>query len=186
MSKKSDIPKLTSKQAKFAKLFVESGNASEAYRKSYNTSRMKPESISRKAFDVLNNVKVSARINSLKEGLDKEDRYSLEKVLDGFGQLAFYNIIDIFDFVEEEIVKVEGQPDRTIPARLMLVGGAKKLSELPREITACISSLKQTKEGVEIKMYCRDNALAQIARMKGYYAPEKIISAESSLADLLK
>lgn len=186
MTKKTDIPKLTIKQSNFAKFFVESGNASEAYRKSYNTSRMKPESVWRKASEALENVKVSARIKSLKEELDKEDRYSLEKVLDGFGQIAFYNIIDIFDFVEESIESVEGEADKVHPARLMLTGGAKKLSELPREITACISSLKQTKDGVEVKMYCRDNALAQIARMKGFYAPEKVITAESTLADLIR
>jgi phage terminase small subunit len=163
------------------------GNKSAAYRIGYPSSlKWKENVVAKRASELFQRGDIMGRVSELRDNLDEENKYSLDKVLEGFGQIAFYNIIDIFDFVEEEVISVEGEPDRTIPARLMLTGGAKKLSELPREITACISSLKQTKDGVEVKMYCRDNALAQIAKMKGYYAPEKVITAESTLADLLK
>lgn len=175
MSNKNDIPKLTAKQTKFAKIFVECGNASEAYRKSYSASKMKPESIHRKAAEVLENVKVSAMVSRLKSEVDRENLYELDSVLKGFGQIAFANIIDIFDFIEEPT-----------GSKIILKGGATKLSELPREITSCIQMLKQTKDGIEVKLYSKDNALAQIARMKGYYAADKLdVQVESTLADLL-
>ena len=59
--------KLTQKQENFALHYVECGNASEAYRRSYNASKMKTESVNRKAHDVLENVNVSARVAELKE-----------------------------------------------------------------------------------------------------------------------
>ena len=109
----------------------------------------------------------------LKNDIDRENLYSLVNILNGFGQIAFADIIDIFDFDE-------------VKNRIILIGGAKKLSELPRSITGCIQSLKQTKDGIEVKLYSKDNALAQIAKMKGHYAPTKIIQADTTLEDLLK
>jgi hypothetical protein len=67
-----------------------------------------------------------------------------------------------------------------------LAGGAKKLSDLPREATDCIASIKQTKAGFEIKLYSKDQALVQIAKMMGYYAPEKVMQVTTTFADLLK
>jgi len=44
---------LTPKQEKFCNLYLETGNASEAYRSSYSASRMKPETIHRRAKELL-------------------------------------------------------------------------------------------------------------------------------------
>lgn len=62
--------KLTPKQETFCQEYIKCGNASEAYRKAYNTENMKPESINRKASELLDNVKVTARIQEL----DKEKK----------------------------------------------------------------------------------------------------------------
>jgi phage terminase small subunit len=55
--------KLTVKQQAFVKAYMETGNASEAYRRSYNVGKStKPETVNRKAIEVLQNGNVSARI----------------------------------------------------------------------------------------------------------------------------
>ena len=46
---------LTPKQEKFCLIYLETGNASEAYRQVYNTSKMKKTTIGRKAFELLEN-----------------------------------------------------------------------------------------------------------------------------------
>lgn len=56
---------LTPKQEKFAQLYVELGNASEAYRRSYNASRMKPATVNRMATANLDNHKIAARVAEL-------------------------------------------------------------------------------------------------------------------------
>jgi phage terminase small subunit len=61
---------ITPKQEKFALLYLETGNASEAYRQSYNAENMKQETIHRKAKELLDNGKVAARIEELKDELD--------------------------------------------------------------------------------------------------------------------
>ena len=58
---------LTLKQEKFCRVFIEMGNASEAYRRAYATENMKPETVWRTAKELLDNPKVTARIEDLQE-----------------------------------------------------------------------------------------------------------------------
>lgn len=56
---------MTPKQERFAQLYIELGNASEAYRQSYDAARMKAETVHRSAKEMLDNPKVSARLAEL-------------------------------------------------------------------------------------------------------------------------
>jgi len=57
---------LTPKQEKFCIEYLQCGNASKAYRASYDAEKMKDASVNRKAFELLQNVKITARIDSLR------------------------------------------------------------------------------------------------------------------------
>lgn len=57
---------LTPKQEAFALAYVETGNASEAYRRAYNAGKMKPETVNRTAKEQLDNPKIAARLAELK------------------------------------------------------------------------------------------------------------------------
>lgn len=59
---------LTAKQEKFAQVYVETSNASEAYRQSYNVKPdTKPESVWQAASTILADIKVSSRVLELQE-----------------------------------------------------------------------------------------------------------------------
>lgn len=60
---------LTPKQERFCSAYIETSNASEAYRQSYNASNMKPATINVKACELLANGKVAARVAELRESL---------------------------------------------------------------------------------------------------------------------
>ena len=57
---------MTPKQEQFARLYVETGNASEAYRQIYNTDNMKPETVTNEAYKLLQNPDISAMVDDLK------------------------------------------------------------------------------------------------------------------------
>jgi hypothetical protein len=63
--------RLTPKQEQFCLKYQELGNASEAYRQSYDASRMKPETVNRRAFDLLQNGNIAARIDGLRAAAAK-------------------------------------------------------------------------------------------------------------------
>ena len=85
--------KLTIKQEKFCNLYIELGNASEAYRQSYNCEKMKPESVNNKAYEMLKKVEIGVRLDELRakhaerhninvDDLIKELELGLEKLLE--------------------------------------------------------------------------------------------------------
>ncbi|HBH12614.1 MAG TPA: hypothetical protein DDX29_05835 [Clostridiales bacterium] len=60
---------LTPKQESFSQLVVKYGDYSKAYRESYNSENMKPETVWRKAKELVDNGKVTARIVELQTEL---------------------------------------------------------------------------------------------------------------------
>ena len=52
---------LTPKQENFCLAYLETGNASEAYRRAYAAGKMKSETVHRKAFDLLENTVITAK-----------------------------------------------------------------------------------------------------------------------------
>lgn len=57
---------LTIKREKFCQAYVETGNASEAYRRAFNAGKMKPESITVNASKLLADANVALRVEELK------------------------------------------------------------------------------------------------------------------------
>jgi len=57
---------MTPKQEAFCLAYVETGNASEAYRRAYNASKMKPATINVKASELLADGKIAVRVDELK------------------------------------------------------------------------------------------------------------------------
>lgn len=67
--------KLTPKQEKFCQVFIETGNASEAYRQAYNAENMKDSTIWRNAHSLLENNKVTTRLDELNE--EHQERHNI-------------------------------------------------------------------------------------------------------------
>ncbi|KLT73209.1 terminase [Neisseria arctica] len=57
---------MTPKQEQFARLYIETGNTTEAYRRAYSTENMKPETITNEAYKLLQSPDISAMIDDLK------------------------------------------------------------------------------------------------------------------------
>jgi hypothetical protein len=85
----NDIPvKVTPKQELFCQEYLKCGNAAEAYRRSFGTDGMKPESVWQCASRLKNNSKVIARLAQLHEkAVDKTIMSSID-VLKGFTIIA--------------------------------------------------------------------------------------------------
>lgn len=77
---------LTIKQEKFCKKYIETGNASEAYRQCYNAGNMKPETINVKSAELLKNGKVAVRIEALQEKLQEVHEFTVGDALKEFEQ----------------------------------------------------------------------------------------------------
>jgi len=72
--------KLTIKQEGFCKTYIETGNASEAYRINYNANNMKQESIVVKASELMKNGKVAVRVSELQTIINQKFDVTLESL----------------------------------------------------------------------------------------------------------
>jgi len=73
--------RLTIKQENFCLAYVETGNASEAYRRAYDTEDMLPATVNRHAHGMLENDKVAARINELRSTVMERHKITVDDLL---------------------------------------------------------------------------------------------------------
>jgi phage terminase small subunit len=77
---------LTPKQEAFCFAYIETGNASEAYRRSYDASNMKPETVNRKAAELLDNGKITARLALLQNIHRQRHEITVDSLVDELEQ----------------------------------------------------------------------------------------------------
>ena len=76
-----DKIKLTPKQEKFCYGYMETGNASGAYRAAYNAERMKPEVVAVKASELLANGKIAVKIEALRAELRQRHEITVDDLV---------------------------------------------------------------------------------------------------------
>jgi hypothetical protein len=78
--KKPQVHKLTIKQERFCQAYIETGNASEAYRRVYGTAKMKSETMNRNAKAMTDNSKIATRVRELAEKAVKRHEITVESL----------------------------------------------------------------------------------------------------------
>lgn len=90
--------KLTPKQEAFYRAYLETGNASESYRRAYDASNMKEATINKRASELLQHGEIAGRLaeRDAKLRTIAEDRYDVtqERILRELALLGFSNMLD--------------------------------------------------------------------------------------------
>lgn len=86
---------LTHKQEKFVEAVLAGKNYSDAYRAAYNCARMKPETINRRAHELISNGKITARIEEAQEEAAKKAQWNLEMAVARVRMLNDKSVADI-------------------------------------------------------------------------------------------
>lgn len=81
------MAELTAKQEMFCINYIETGNASEAYRRSYDAGGMNENSINRKAKELMDNVKITARLSEIRKPVIEKAQLTLEEHLSDLKRL---------------------------------------------------------------------------------------------------
>lgn len=85
---------LTLKQEAFCQAYIETGNASEAYRRAYDASKMKEASVNRVAHDLLKNLKIASRLEELRLGIQQRHEVTVDKIIRELALIGFSNMLD--------------------------------------------------------------------------------------------
>jgi phage terminase small subunit len=146
--------RLTIKQENFCTKYIETGNASEAYRFAYDCSKMIPETINNKAYILLNKGEIRARVDQLQNELREKSNISKERILEELKAISFSDIRDYLDF-----------NGRTIRF--------KNFKTLTDTQVKAIESIKKGKNGIELKLHGKSWTIERICKMLGYDSPAK-------------
>lgn len=162
--------KLSIKQEKFCNFYLESGNASEAYRRSYNCLKMKSETINTKACQLLKKDKIRARVEELQSELKKKTEITKERVLEELGKIGFSSIAHLHNtWIErkefEKITDDQKACIKSISTKVMKKNIG--TNELPDIVNV---------ELVKIELYDKVRALEVINKMMGFERPGEMRS----------
>lgn len=146
---------LTIKQENFVNVYLETGNASEAYRRAYSCSKMKDATINTKACELLKKDKIRVRVRELQRELKKSSDIKKEAILEELACIAFSDIRDYVKFDGKNIT-------------------FKNFDELTDRQARAIESIKKTRHGIELKLHGKSWTIERISKMLGFDKPEDI------------
>ena len=150
--------RLTEKQEKFCQFYLDTdGNASEAYRMAYDTSNMQPNSIWNAASLMLDNPKVTQRIDEIRAERAARSRIEREKVEQVLMDIVTADPNDLY------ILDVK-------TGRIKM----KTPSQLPKRMRNALKKIKNNKGVVEYELNGRVEAARLLGSWNGWDAPKEV------------
>ena len=160
--------KLTIKQENFCNYYVECGNASEAYRRAYNAVNMKDKTIWERASKLLNEYKVSTRVEELRRQANDMAKITKERILKELSNMAFSSISEMHNtWIErkefDKLTESQKASIKSISTKVLKKNIGTK--DDPQIVDV---------EFVKIELYDKIKAIECINKMLGYNEPEKV------------
>ena len=160
MARKGKYMSITPKQEKFAQEVASGKSQADAYRAAFNCAKSKPETIIKRASELMTSGEVSGRVKELQGRSASRAELTAERVLREVSRLAFFDIRKIFN------------EDGTL----------KKIWELDDDTAAGIAGIEAIDIGGEgqlmiskkFKVADKNAALEKLCKHLGLYAPQKV------------
>ena len=151
---------ITPKQEKFAQEVASEKSQADAYRAAFDCAKSKPETIIKRASELMTSGEVSGRVKELQGRSASRAELTAERVLREVSRLAFFDIRKIFN------------EDGTL----------KKIWELDDDTAAGIAGIEAIDIGGEgqlmiskkFKVADKNAALEKLCKHLGLYAPQKV------------
>lgn len=159
---------LTVKQENFCNYYIESGNASEAYRRAYSCEKMKDEVINVKAVELLNNGKISVRVQDLKNEQKEKSDITKERILQELSGIAFSTIADMHNtWIERKGFNLLSQKEKSAIKSISTKTLKKNIGTRDEPEIVDV-------EYVKIELYDKIKAIERICKMLGFDAASEI------------
>ena len=163
-----DMKGLTIKQENFCNYYIESGNASEAYRRAYSCENMKDETVNRKAIELMNNGMVAARVKVLQEEQKEKSDITKERILQELSGIAFSTIADMHNtWIERKEFDLLSKKEKSAIKSISTKTLKKNIGTRDEPEIVDV-------EYVKIELYDKIKAIERICKMLGFDAASEI------------
>lgn len=159
---------LTVKQENFCNYYIESGNASEAYRRAYSCGKMRDKQVWEESCKLLSNPKIAQRVKGLQEERKNKSDITKERILQELSSIAFSTIADMHNtWIErkefDKLSKKEKSAIKSISTKTLKKNIG--TSDDPEIVDV---------EYVKIELYDKIKAIERICKMLGFDAASEI------------
>lgn len=157
MAQDNNKDRLTPKQEMFCQHYVDIGNASEAYRLSYNCANMKPSVVNVKASELLKNGKITVRVNEIMAKRAEETKVDRKRVEEVLMCIVDLDPAEMY-YVDEETGKVR----------------LKSPNQMPTRMRKALKKIKNKFGEITYEFNGKTEAAALLAKMNGWEAPTTV------------
>lgn len=153
---------LTVKQDNFCNIYVETGNASHAYRQAYCCDKMKHETVNRNANKLLNNNNIITRVKELQSQLQQRSDINKDEAVKILTDLVRLNPLDYVELSNKVKTLIKEGGEEISTEQILII---KDLNNLPKDKQRCIKSISPTKFGLKIEFESKISAIDRLAKM---------------------
>lgn len=159
---------LTAKQEAFCLAYIETGNASEAYRRAYNCKNSKPSSINVNACKLLADTNVQQRVSALKTRVQTDSIMTRQEALERLSRIGRTSLSDLIEWRTAEL----GDDEDGNAVRQTGWHVKDSVAQDPKKMEL-IAELSTGRDGVKIKTHSQLQAIQQLAKMEGWESAAK-------------
>jgi len=161
---------LSPKRELFCQEFVIDNNATQAAIR----AKYSKHTAGQQAFKLLKNDQIKARIAILQKEVVNRVGVTQEMVVNEYKKLAFANAEDIFNW-ETEVITVKGSDGDEVKKEIARPT-IKKLEEMSPAARASISEIRETNQGIAIKLHDKKGSLDSLSRYLGMFSDKMEVS----------
>jgi phage terminase small subunit len=170
------------KQERFLQIFLEKGNASEAYRQAYDVGPdTKPETIHRCAAELLANPKVTPRLEQMRAELRERNAITLDRLVEALRPIAFSDIRKVVTWGPAIPLK-DPETGEVLVVQDVVV---KPADEMDDAAAAMIAKVIRSKDGsVRVELHDKLAAVEKIAKLMGLIKDQHELSGSVRIENL--
>lgn len=164
---------LTPKQERFCQEYLVDLNATQAYKRAgYSVHSDAAAGV--EGFKLLKNPKIEQRIKELQDKRAKRTEITADKVLKELATIGFANVTDFVKVEKRTYTETPfGDPDAEPVEKEYKAVDVFETDTISPEKIPALASIKQGKDGIEVKMHDKVKALELIAKHLGMFT-EKV------------
>lgn len=163
---------LTIKQQRFVDKYLETNNASEAYRFAYKCKNSSVDTIKVEACNLLKKPNIALTIERAQDKVQAKSELSRERIIKELEIINNANIRDYCNVVEKEVIITDNQGNRR-KEKVMDVQ-FKPFDQLTENQLKAIESVKMGRNGIELRLHSKSWSIERACKMLGYDVPAKI------------
>ncbi len=167
-SKNGRKNKITPRNRKFIENYINSGNLTQAYIEAGYSKN----GAGNNAFKLIKNDQIIQEIDKRRLEIANQNNVTAARIINELAKIAFLKTTDVFHYAESIITTEDGKEEKRSVAYL------RPEDELTDAALSSIASIKETNQGLEIKLYDKQKALDSLSKYVGLSNEAEISKAK--------